>query len=99
MLATRLSLFAIAIFAINLFPGSALNGPQPALAQMEQRTFVGRVPGTDLFVGIQTDGNWLIAYLCVGPHHEIGDFYSASVTTAQDGVLTLDTDDSDDLIV
>ncbi len=97
MLGTRLTLLLIAILAINLFPLSAWI--PPAVAQGEQRTFVGRVAGTEAFVGIVTDGNWLIAYLCDGPHHELGDFYSGPVGEARDGVLTLATEDSEDLLL
>jgi hypothetical protein len=71
---------------------------QPVLAQGAQLTFVGSVEGTDAFIGIVTDGDRLIAYVCDGADTGIADFYTGAAHDAAAGMLTLKTDDGPDVL-
>jgi hypothetical protein len=94
---TRISGLLLGLLAIGATFGPGERA-RPALAQTAQLTFVGTVEGTDAFIGIVTDGDRLIAYLCDGAGASLADFYTGAAHDAAAGMLTLKTDDGPDVL-
>jgi hypothetical protein len=60
--------------------------------------FVGRVEGTDAFIGLSTNGDAVFAYVCDGASAGIADFFSGTAGNASNGALALPADDTSDVL-
>jgi hypothetical protein len=77
---------------LRLMAAHAQGQVQPAV------TFFCRIPGTDAFIAIASDGHQVIAYACDGATNNLGDNFNSTIDQATNGVLTLQTGDSSDLL-
>jgi hypothetical protein len=65
----------------------------PARAQSAGGVFVGKIDGTNAFVGIVTDGEQAEAYVCNGV--SFNELFTGTMADAHDGQLTLVGEDGD----
>ena len=93
----NLLLILVGLFAIAgvLRPAArAQDSPTQAATNM----FVGPVEGTDAFIGLATNGDEVVAYICDGVGDSIADFFSGAAHGATDGALPLSTEENRDLL-
>jgi hypothetical protein len=80
-----LTLFSL--LGLGLVPGLLAS---PAAAQEEiAPTFVGRVDGTDAYIGLVTNGDDLFVYICDGTALTLHDEFHGAAHDAENGVIAM----------
>jgi hypothetical protein len=91
-LSRRRLLVSLGVLTAAAGVGGRLFAPS-ARAQSAGGVFVGKVDGTDSFVGIVTDGQQAEAYVCNGS--DFRELFTGMLADARDGRLTLTGEDGD----
>jgi hypothetical protein len=76
-----------ALLAVALLSRGAVDGPPVIAAQAASSTYVGKVSGENAFIGVVSDGQSVVAYVCNSSN--LVEWFSGSLSAASAGILEL----------